>query len=57
MCGYNEIFDDILVEADEMIEVTAAFEHNELEISLIRNTASTAITDDDCKQKIHAHTG
>ena len=49
MCGYVEIFDDILVEEDEMIEVTATFEHSEPEISLIRNTASTTITDNDCK--------
>ena len=50
MCGYVEIFDDILVEEDEVIEVTASFEHSEPEISLIRNTASTTITDNDCEE-------
>ena len=46
MCGYVEIFDDILVEEDE---VTATFEHSEPGISLIRNTASTSVIDNNCK--------
>ena len=50
MCSYVEIFDDILVEEDETIEVTATFEQSEPEISLVRNTASTTITDNECKK-------
>ena len=50
MCSYIEIFDDILVEEDELIEVTATFEQSGPEISLITNTASTTITDNDCKE-------
>ena len=46
MCGYVEIFDDILVEEDE---VTTTFEHSEPGISLIRNTASTSVIDNNCK--------
>ena len=49
MCGYVEIVDDILVEGDEMIEVIATFEHSEPGISLIRNTASMSVIDNDCK--------
>ena len=49
MCSYVEIFDDILVEEDETIEVTANFDQSEPRITLIRNTASTTITDNDCK--------
>ena len=49
MCSNIQILDDILVEEDETIEVTASFEQSEPGISLIRNTASTTITDNDCK--------
>ena len=49
MCSNIQILDDILVEEDEIIEVTASFEQSEPGISLIRNTASTTITDNDCK--------
>ena len=49
MCSNIQILDDILVEEDETIEVAASFEQSEPGISLIRNTASTTITDNDCK--------
>jgi hypothetical protein len=47
ICGNIQIIDDILVEEDETIEVTASFEQSEPEITLIRNTASTTILDND----------
>lgn len=49
MCNSLEIFDDRLVEEDEIISVTASFEQNTAEISLISNSASMIITDNDCK--------
>ena len=48
MCSNIHTLDDILVEEDETIEVTASFEQSEPEISLIRNTATTTIVDNDC---------
>ena len=55
MCGNVKILDDILVEEDETIEVIATLEQNEPEISLIRNSAPTTITDNDCKNNVYGH--
>ena len=49
MCKSFEIFDDRLVEEDEIITVMATFEQSTPGISLLSNSASTTITDNDCK--------
>ena len=49
MCGDIEIYNDTLVEVDETVAVTATFEQSVAGISLISDSASTTITDNDCK--------
>ena len=48
-CGSISVTDDILVEEDETLTVMAAFVQSSPEISLVSNTATITITDNDCK--------
>ena len=48
-CGSISVTDDILVEEDETVTVMAAFIQSSPEISLVSNTATIIITDNDCK--------
>ena len=48
-CGSISVTDDILVEEDETVTVMAAFVQSSPEISLVSNTATITITDNDCK--------
>lgn len=49
LCGSYDIIDDSLVEKDETMAVTAGFVKSVAGISLISTTASTTISDNDCK--------
>ena len=49
ICKGIKVFDDELVENDDKVTVMAAFVQNMAGISLVSNSASTTIIDNDCK--------
>ena len=48
-CGAITVTDDLLVEGDESVALMAGFLQSSSRISLVSNTATIIVTDNDCK--------